>query len=69
MRNRPQATKAMPPGGTVVAGLGITVLWLILQKASGAAVMCNAIHWDVRAMTQRLLESGQGQLEPIVYRP
>lgn len=39
------------------------------ERAQGAAVMCNAIHWDVRAMTQRLLESGQGQLEPIVYRP
>ena len=39
------------------------------ERRQGAAVMCNAIHWDVRAMTQRLLESGQGQLEPIVYRP
>lgn len=39
------------------------------ERAQGAAVMCNAIHLDVRAMTQRLLESGAGQLEPTPYRP
>ena len=39
------------------------------ERHQGAAVMCNAIHWDVRAMTERLMESGIGQLEPIMYRP
>ncbi len=39
------------------------------ERRQGAAVMCNAIHWDVRAMAERLLQTGIGQLEPIVYRP
>ncbi len=39
------------------------------ERRQGAAVMCNAIHLDVRSMTQRLLESGVGQLAPVSYRP
>lgn len=39
------------------------------EQHQGAAVMCNAIHWDVRAMTERLIKSGVGQLAPIPYGP
>ncbi|HRL26461.1 MAG TPA: serine hydrolase domain-containing protein [Alcaligenes sp.] len=38
------------------------------QMHRGAAVVCNATHLDVRAMTQRLLISGIGQLQAQAYR-